>query len=309
MEYYYTKSEDVKENHPSERRKTVMVDTKYGNYVKQLAFRQGGGGANAKEMVYVSGEDMGGFDFNFIVGVYNQPGDWAPGAGAHSHPFDELLLFFGYDDNDLSILGSEMELALGKEWEPQAFNVPTVGVAPKGFPHCPLVTKKVFRPFGHFHLAMSSSYSGDRVVKEGTTDGTKYAQLIKPMTVKKGAGGGDAAQFIQMSGDELEGLNINFLMGLYNQAGRRDTGHGAHIHPYDEAYVFFGHNTDDMSYLGAEITFEIGKEHEKHTFDKPTLVAIPKGVPHQPITCNKIERSYTVMQVGLGRKFEYTPVD
>jgi hypothetical protein len=286
-----------------------MADIKYGNYVKQLAFTPGRGGANAKELVFVSGEDMGGFDFNFIIGVYDQTGDWAPGAGAHNHPFDELLLFFGYDDKDMSYLGSDMELSLGKEWETHKFSVPTVGVAPKGFPHCPLVTEKVYKPFGHFHLALSSTYSGDRVSKEGETDGNKYSHLMKPMVIKKGVGGADAVQFAEMSGDELEGLNINFTMGLFNQAGRWDPGHGTHIHPYDEAYVFFGHNTDNLSYLGAEITMEIGKEHEKHTFDKPTVVAIPRGVPHGPITCNKVDRPYSVMKVGLGAKYESSPAD
>jgi hypothetical protein len=286
-----------------------MADTKYGDYVKQLAFTPGRGGANAKELVFVSGEDMGGFDFNFIIGVYDQTGDWAPGAGAHNHPFDELLLFFGYDDNDMSYLGSDMELSLGKEWEPHKFSVPTVGVAPRGFPHCPLVTEKVYKPFGHFHLALSATYSGDRVAQEGETDGTKYSYLMKPMVIKQGVGGADAAQFVEMSGDELEGLNINFAMGLFNQAGRWDPGHGAHMHPYDEAYVFFGHNTDDLGYLGAEITMEIGKEHEKHTFDKPTVVAIPRGVPHGPITCNKVDRPYSVMKVGLGLKYESSPLE
>jgi len=286
-----------------------MADTKYGDYVKQLAFTPGRGGANAKELVFVSGEDMGGFDLNFIIGVYDQTGDWAPGAGAHNHPFDELLLFFGYDDNDMSYLGSDMELSLGKEWEPHKFNVPTVGVAPQGFPHCPLVTEKVYKPFGHFHLALSATYSGERVAKEGETDGNKYSYLVRPMVIKKGVGGADAAQFVEISGDELQGLNINFAMGLFNQAGRWDPGHGARIHPYDEAYVFFGHNTDDLSYFGAEITMEIGKEHEKHTFDKPTVVAIPRGVPHGPITCNKVDRPYSVMKVGLGLKYESSPAD
>jgi len=286
-----------------------MADTKYGDYVKQLAFTPGRGGANAKELVFVSGEDMGGFDFNFIIGVYDQTGDWAPGAGAHNHPFDELLLFFGYDDNDMSYLGSDMELSLGKEWEPHKFSVPTVGVAPRGFPHCPLVTEKVYKPFGHFHLALSDTYSGDRVAQEGETDGNKYSHLMKPMVIKQGVGGADAVQFVEMSGDELEGLNINFAMGLFNQAGRWDPGHGAHMHPYDEAYVFFGHNTDDLSYFGAEITMEIGNEHEKHTFDKPTVVAIPRGVPHGPIICNKVDRPYSVMKVGLGLKYESSPAD
>lgn len=284
-----------------------MADTKYGAYVKQLAFTPGRGGANAKELVFVSGEDMGGFDFNFIIGVYDQIGDWAPGAGAHNHPFDELLLFFGYDDNDMSYLGSDMELCLGKEWEPHKFSIPTVGVAPQGFPHCPLVTEKVYKPFGHFHLALSATYSGDRVAKEGETDGNKYSHLMKPMKIEQGEGGAGAAQFVQMSGDDLEGLNIHFIMGLLNQPG--DIVPGMHIHPYDEAIIFFGHNTDDLSYLGAEISLEIGSEHEKHTFDKPTVIALPRGIPHGMLTCNKVDRPYRAMVVGLGPKNEGSPVD
>ncbi|HEY95614.1 MAG TPA: hypothetical protein G4O15_11830 [Dehalococcoidia bacterium] len=284
-----------------------MADMKYGNYVKQLAFTPGRGGANAKELVFVSGEDMGGFEFNFIIGVYDQTGDWAPGAGAHNHPFDELLLFFGYDDNDMSYLGSDMELSLGKEWEPHKFSVPTVGVAPQGFPHCPLVTEKVYKPFGHFHLALSATYSGERVAKEGETEGNKYSHLMKPMKIEQGEGGSGAVQFVRMSGDELEGLNIHFIMGLLNQPGVM--ARGMHIHPYDEAIVFFGHNTDDLSYLGAEISLEIGNEREKHTFDKPTVIAIPRGVPHGMLTCNKVDRPYSGMVVGLGPKNESSPVD
>jgi len=286
-----------------------MAETKYGHLVKHLAFRKGRGGANAKQMVAVTGDEIAGFDLNFIVGVYDETGDWAPGRGAHEHPFDELLLFFGYDDEDLGYLGSDMELALGKEWETHAFSVPTVGVAAKGFPHCPLVTKKVYKPFGHFHLALNAKYSGNQVPQEGKTNGNKYAHLVKPMPVKEGPGGANAKQLLSMSGDELEGLDINFALGLYNEPGEWNPGKGALVHPYDECLIFFGHNVDDLSYFGAEITIEIGEEHEKHTFDVPTAVALPKGLPHLPIVCNKVERPYSVMQVGLGRKYESSWVD
>ena len=94
-----------------------MAAKKYGDLVKKLNFRKGMGGANARELVFVGGEELGGFELNFIVGVYDQTGDWAPNRGAHAHSFDECLLFFGYDDNDLSYLGSDMKLSLGKELE------------------------------------------------------------------------------------------------------------------------------------------------------------------------------------------------
>lgn len=286
-----------------------MAEKKYAKLVNQLKFVKGRGGANARELTFVGGDQLQGMELNFIIGVYNQTGDWAPNMGAHSHPFDECLLFFGYDDDDLNYLGSDMSLCMGKEYEAHKFSVPTVVAAPANMPHCPLVTEKVYRPFGHFHLACAAKYSGTRVEKEGTTNGKKYDYLFKTMKALKGVGGADAAQFVTMTGADLSGINLNFTLGLFNKAGRWDPNHGSHIHPYDEIEVFFGHNTDDLSYLGAEITVEIGKEHEKHTFDRPTVVVYPKDTAHWPVTVNKVERPFGCMQVGLSAKYQRSEID
>jgi len=281
-----------------------VADTKYGDLVKTLKYQKGRGGANAKELVFVGGDQLQGFNLNFIVGVYDQTGDWAPNMGAHTHPFDECLLFFGYDDKDLSYLGSDMELAVGKEYEKHKFSVPTVAAAPANLPHCPLITEKVHKAFGHFHLALSPKYAGERAVQEGTTNGKKYDYLFKKLPVIKGPGGANATQQFSVVGKDLAGISINFTMGLYNKTGEWYPGKGACRHSYDSCLIFFGHNTDNLSYLGAEITIAIGKEHEKHTFDVPTVVALPKGTPHCPIVCNKLERPYSVMQVGLSAKYD-----
>lgn len=267
------------------------------------------GGANARELVFVGGEDLAGFDLNFIVGVYEKTGDWAPNRGAHSHPFDEYLLFFGYDDQDMNYLGSELELAMGSEQEKHKISEPTIVVAPKGVPHCPLITEKVYKPFGHFHLALSPKYEGSPEKLEGTADGKKYAHLFKKMVIKEGPGGADARQLISMAGNDLEGTNINFQMGLYKGTGQWQPGKGAVVYPYDKCIVFFGHKTDDLSYLGAEITIEIGEEHEKHTFDVPTVIALPKGTPHFPVVCNRVDKPYGVMQVGLSAEVKSSYID
>jgi hypothetical protein len=140
-------------------------------------------------------------------------------------------------------------------------------------------------------------------------DEKKYAHLFKKMEVKEEPGGADAKQLISMSGDELEATNINFQMGLYSETGQWQPGKEALVHPYDKCIVFFGHNTDDLSYLGAEITIEIGKEHEKHTFDAPTVVSIPKGTPHFPVVCNRVDRPYRIMQVGLAAEVKTSYID
>jgi hypothetical protein len=284
-----------------------VAETKYGHLVKTMPYQTGRGGANARQMTFMKGENLGGFDLNFIVGVYDQVGDWAPNRGAHAHPFSECLFFFGYDPDDLSYLGADMELHMGKEWEKHLFSVPTAVAAPSGFPHCPLVTNKVHKPFGHFHLALNPGYAATPVKQEGTTDGKKYSSLFKKLPVKKGPGGADAKESWAVTGADMANLPLNVTMEIHNKTGEWRTKGATHIHPYDECLVFFGHNTDDLSYLGAELTIEIGKEHEKHTFNVPTAIAIPKGTPHFPIRCNKAEKPYRFVQIGLGAKYESSP--
>jgi hypothetical protein len=278
-----------------------VTEPKYSNLVKKLDFKKGRGGANAKELVFVGGDEIANFDFNFIVGVYDTVGDWAPNRGAHDHPFDEILLFFGYDPNDMNYLGSDMNLSIGKEYEEHKFSVPMAVPAPKGVPHCPLVTEKVYKQFGHFHLALSAKYSGGSIKKEGTTDGHKYDHFMQPMAAKKGPGGADAKQSVSLSGSELQDINLNFTMGLYDKPGQWSQ--ASHLHPYDEVMVFFGHNVNDLSYLGADITIEIGPEHEKHRFNVPTVVSIPKGLTHFPVVVNKLDKPFRLMQIGLAPQY------
>jgi hypothetical protein len=65
----------------------------------------------------------------------------------HVHNYDEVLLFIGADMNDLSDLGAEAEMSLGKEQEKHIINTPTALVMPKGFPHCPVTITKLDKPF------------------------------------------------------------------------------------------------------------------------------------------------------------------
>jgi hypothetical protein len=286
-----------------------MAETKYGHLVKTMPYREGRGGANARQMTFMKGEDLAGFNLNFIIGVYDQVGDWAPNRGAHAHPFGECLFFFGYDPEDLSYLGADMELHMGKEYEKHLFNVPMVVAAPAGMAHCPLLTNKVYKPFGHFHIALNPSYAAVPVKPEGTTDGKKYAHLFKKLPVKKGPGKADAKERWAISGADVAGLPLNVTMEIHNKAGEWRPEKVAHVHPYDECLVFFGHDTDNPSYLGAELTVDIGKEHEKYTFNVPTAVSIPGGTPHFPIVCNRVEKSYRFVQIGLAAKYESSPAE
>ena len=286
-----------------------MTEKKYAELVKPLAFQGNftGARANATVLTFMTGDKLCGLDMNFILGVYEHPGDWAPNRGAHMHPFTEYLLFFGYDPEDMNYLGAELSLAMGEEWEVSRITRPSIVIAPENMPHCPLITERAEKPFGHLHLAMAAKYGGEKATeKKGETDGTKYAHPFKEFKVVPGPGGADADQLIAISGeDALDGYELNFQMGLYKAAGRWQE--GPHSHPYDEIMIFFGHKTTDMTCLGAEITIELGEEHEQHTFDRATVVVIPKGTVHFPVTVNKVESPFRMARVGLAAGYKSIP--
>jgi hypothetical protein len=65
----------------------------------------------------------------------------------HIHPRLEILTFMGADTDDLSELGGEVEVSLGKEAERHIITTPTAVVIPGGLPHCPVTVTRIDRPF------------------------------------------------------------------------------------------------------------------------------------------------------------------
>jgi hypothetical protein len=87
--------------------------------------------------------------------------------------------------------------------------------------------------------------------------------------------------------------------------GTGNKGRDPHVHPYDECLVFVGQNTDDLSYLGAEIEFALGKEEEKHIINKATAVVVPRGLIHCPVVTKKVEMPFSFFLISLNTKPQY----
>ena len=126
----------------------------------------------------------------------------------------------------------------------------------------------------------------------------KYEHLIKPLSIGAinweevtGAsviGPGNANKEIWLNGrDHLEGLNLNFSWGVHN-ARRMARRLDPHVHPYPECLFFVGLDTANVNYLGAEIECCLGEEQETYTFNEPTVIVIPAGLPHGPITTKRM---------------------
>ena len=95
-------------------------------------------------------------DGNFYLECmwYHSPSEAS--IGRHTHDFDEVLGFYGSNPADYHDLGAEVELWLGDEKHLLTRSC-TVFV-PAGLEHCPLVIRRVDRPFFHFSGGAAKAY-------------------------------------------------------------------------------------------------------------------------------------------------------
>lgn len=157
----------------------------------------------------------------------------------------------------------------------------------------------------------------------------KYSHLIKPLKsgliVDRGKptrameaqggntgwkpGPGNTDHLVWMSGKDLEGLNANIFWGFCSQPGIWRRGTGAHMHPTDEVLVYLGIDAEDVDYLGAEIEIDMGREHERHLFDKPSVVICPAGTPHLPQVTRWVDKPFAFFAVNLSGEHEVKAFD
>jgi len=156
-------------------------------------------------------------------------------------------------------------------------------------------------------------------------ESSKYGHLLKPLSIgamswddtdntpeEPGAlmiGPGNSKREIRITGpDHLEGLNLNFSWGVHTELGDWHAGLDPHVHPYPECLLFVGLDTANVKYLGAEISCCLGPELETYTFNEPTLIVIPAGLPHGPITTDKMfsPRGFGFWAVELNAATEMT---
>jgi len=119
----------------------------------------GVGPGNGDQIVWLYGKDLEGFDVNFTWGFYSQCGKWHRGGEAHYHPEAEILCFLGLDPDNLDFLGAELELGMGKDYERHIFNMPTIAICPAAFPHLPLITRWVDKPYGFIVVCLSGEHA------------------------------------------------------------------------------------------------------------------------------------------------------
>jgi hypothetical protein len=90
----------------------------------------------------------------------------------HKHDFDEVFLFVPCSE-DLSAYDAESELYLGEDGEKYIIDRTMAVYVPAGLMHCPIIHKRVGRPFFFVNSPHTQEYSA-------FIDGKKSAISVKP---------------------------------------------------------------------------------------------------------------------------------
>jgi hypothetical protein len=137
----------------------------------------------------------------------------------------------------------------------------------------------------------------------------EYGYLVKPLVVKDPPAGLYREPRFWMEGKDLEGFGAHISYGFIKETGPFHPVTGSVVHPYDECLVFAGIDPTNIKYLGADVSIELGEEREVHVFDKPTVVVIPKGLQHGPVTVKSLEKAIVHYSIGLAPDYKAETID
>jgi len=122
-----------------------MPRRKYAKNLVAIPFHKTPAGA----LFSVGGDIMEGLDLHVIYACAHKAGITGMSTKPHVHNYDEAVFFIGTDPAHLDDLGAEVEISIGEpgKEEKYTFDKPTILVAPKGVYHCPIVTKRIDKPY------------------------------------------------------------------------------------------------------------------------------------------------------------------
>lgn len=135
----------------------------------------------------------------------------------------------------------------------------------------------------------------------------KYRRFIKPLILRQGPDGlfPQEEKIFWMESKHLEGYPGHFYIGYIKKPL---TLHPTNedkmvVHPYNELLIFAGTNPEDILDLGAEIFITIGEDGEEYSVTKPSVIIVPKGVPHGPVRINSVDSA--IINIALADGLEY----
>ena len=150
------------------------------------------------------------------------------------------------------------------------------------------------------------------VPREGIMAETRYGHLIKSLGFKgtcscyknyyEANNGQETAQNARLNGnDHLEGIGLSLAFEYHDGLGAWYDEDKPHTHSHPEIQFFVGLDTAAINYLGADVEYSLGSDREVYKFSEPTVVVVPEGVPHGPVTTTRMysPRGYACYRISL----------
>jgi hypothetical protein len=142
----------------------MIVASKYGKYVISspkvinVAYHptQNVKGVTFPDEIYLDKDLVPGTPLMVDIGWRFTIPDPDPVEWTHTHDFDEVLNFIGSDPKNPHDLGAEVEMTVGDE--KFTLTQTTTIFVPRGVPHCPMIHKRVDRPYLLVVVALNNSY-------------------------------------------------------------------------------------------------------------------------------------------------------
>ncbi|QEM67742.1 hypothetical protein FO488_05955 [Geobacter sp. FeAm09] len=141
-------------------------------------------------------------------------------------------------------------------------------------------------------LAAETAASGKVVVNDGGEYGKYVIQKLQDPNLGspefKAMYKKFSNRILWLDGKVVKGAGIQMNTAWYFAVPAKDPVFEEHVHDYDEVVGFYGSNPDDPYDLGGEI--EVSINGEKHLINRTTMLYIPAGVKHMPLSIKKVNR-------------------
>ena len=95
------------------------------------------------------------------------------------------------------------------------------------------------------------------------------------------------------------GINTNFSMAWRYIKEPMLFDRIPHSHDFDEFLCFLGGNLEDIFDFDATIELSMGEEEELYLIEQPTVVHIPAGFVHTPLTFKRVDKPVLFHPIAL----------
>ena len=99
-------------------------------------------------------------------------------------------------------------------------------------------------------------------------------------------------------------MNTDFTLGFHymNEPYKENY---PHTHGGHEILCFVGGNPENMHDFDAEIEIMLGEEHEPQIITTPSVVSVPPGLVHGPLTFKRVTKPVFFIEVTMLPKGKY----